>query len=222
MEIQTENVLYFICGANGSGKSTLVENLFGKKPIITFVNADNIAHDAKCSPKSTNVVRGVCEKIDNALSHHESFIYETTLSAKFDGRLIERVKAAGYSIEFFYVTVSKPDDNVKRVAARKDNGGHNVRLDDILRRRKKSLYNLGTVLGQVHNWHLYDNTEDGAPHKLIAEGCTQKSGGQQVTIIKPELYSLFEQNRNEAVAAYLDDERARIARLAAAQKNQSK
>ena len=222
MKVISRKVLYFIGGANGSGKSTLVTELFGASPNIKSINADHIASEKKCGQTSTKVGRVVLKEIADALSAQESFIYETTLSAKFDGRLINRVKAAGYSIEFFYVTVSNPDYNVKRVAARKENGGHNVRLDDILRRRKKSLYHFYPVCAQVNHWHLYDNTEDDAPHKLIAEGHTQKSGEQQVKVFKPELYAHFIQYQSVEVADYLAEERARIAHRAKTQNLQSK
>ena len=223
MLVESKKVLYFIGGANGAGKSTLAEELFGKTPEIKSVNADDIARDKKCSQTSTTVGRVLLKEIDKALSANASFIYETTLSSKFDYELIERVKAAGYSIEFFYVTVSTPDDNIKRVEHRVESGGHNVRQDDILRRRKKSLCHFEPVCAQVNHWRLYDNTEYGAPHKLVAEGSTQAGGTQQITVFNQDLYAGFMQYKQSEVKPYMAEvERARIARKAKIQNLQSK
>jgi predicted ABC-type ATPase len=223
MLVKSEKVLYVIGGANGAGKSTLAEELFGKKPEIKSVNADDIARDKECSQTSTTVCRVLLKEIDKALSASASFIYETTLSGKFDYELIERVKAAGYSIELFYVTVSTPDDNIKRVGHRVESGGHNVRQDDILRRRKKSLCHFEPVCAQVNHWRLYDNTEYGAPHKLVAEGTPQASGEQQITIFNQDLYAGFMQYKQSEVQLYMAEvERARTARKARIQNSQTK
>lgn len=193
----------------------LQKNCLVKHQEIKSVNVDDIARDKKCSQTSTTVARVVLKEIDKALSANASFIYETTLSSKFDYELIERVKAAGYSIEFFYVTVSTPDGNIKRVEHRAESGGHNVHQDDILRCRKKSLCHFEPVCAQVNHWRLYDNTEYGAPYKLVAKGSTQAGGTQQITIFNQDLYAGFMQYKQSEVNPYMAEvERARIARKA--------
>lgn len=187
------------------------------------MNADDIAREAKCPPTSITIPKIINEQINNALSANASFIYETTLSSQFDKSLIERVKAAGYRIEFIYVTVSTPDDNIKRVGHRVESGGHNVCQEDILRRRKRSLCHFETVCAQVNHWWLYDNTEYGAPHKLVAEGTPQASGEQQITIFNQDLYAGFMQYKQSEVNPYMAEvERARIARKAKIQNSQTK
>lgn len=223
MLIESDKILYFIGGANGSGKSALAKKLFGEKPTIQSVNADDIAHEAKCSPTSTTIPKIIKNQINKALSANASFIYETTLSSQFDKSLIERVKAAGYRIEFIYVTVSTSGKNIERVADRVKNKGHDVRRDDILRRRKKSFSHFDHMCAQVNHWQLYDNTEDGAPHKLIAEGSPKECGGKDVTIFNPGLYVGFMKYKQAEAAAYAAEvERDRVARKTKAQQSQSK
>lgn len=223
MLIESDKVLYFIGGANGSGKSALAKKLFGEHPTIQSVNADDIAYDVGCPPTSAIIFTNVQNQISKALSANASFIYETTLSSKFDMGLIKRVKAAGYRIEFIYVTVSTPDKNINRVADRVKKKGHNVRQGDILRRRPKSFSHFDPVCAQVNHWQLYDNTEEGALHKLIAEGSPKEWGGKDVTIFNPGMYFGFMQYKQAEVVAYAAEvKRARAAREAKARLSQSK
>ena len=207
MQIQTENVLYLIGGPNGSGKTTLVEQLFGEKPVIKFVNADNIARENNLSPVSSDTGRVVFNEIDTALSLHASFIYETTLSGKFDNKIIKRAKDAGYSIEFFYVVLPSVKQNVARVKSRFQSGGHDVPEYVVTRRHKKSLFNFDSVYKQSDHWQVYDN--GGAKCTLFATGFHDV-----INVINEDLYKRFVENKQDVVDEYLADlERRRLARM---------
>ena len=207
MQIQTENVLYLIGGPNGSGKTTLVEQLFGKNPVIKFVNADNIARENNLSPVSSDTGRVVFNEIDTALSLHASFIYETTLSGKFDNKIIKRAKDAGYSIEFFYVILPSVAQNIARVKSRFQSGGHDVPEHVVTRRHKKSLFNFDSVYKQSDHWQVYDN--GGAECTLFATGFYDV-----VNVVDEALYQGFIKSRRLVVDEYMADlERRRLARM---------
>lgn len=219
MEIQTSKVLYLVGGPNGSGKSTLVEQIFGSNPKIKFVNADNIAREKNCSPASTSTGFALFEEIDNAFSSHASFIYETTLSGKFDNKLIKRAKNAGYSIEFIYVIVSSVDENILRVHKRAESGLHNVKDQVVRLRRKKSLFHFDSVCKQSDHWSLYDNDKQDALCTLVAQGCLS----QEPQVIDKILYNNFIQYKQDTVNEYLAEiERSRAARIARVQNSAKK
>ncbi len=198
MEIKTENVLYLIAGPNGAGKTTLVERVFGKNPGVKFVNADNIAREHHFQPVSSDTGRVLFSELDDAFSMHASFIYETTLSGKFDSKIIKRAKDSGYSIEFFYVILSSVEQNLARVHARFQNGGHDVPENVVLRRHKKSLFNFDSVYKQSDHWQIYNNA--GAECKLFATGAYDI-----VNVIDEGLYDTFIKTKQNVIAAYVAD-----------------
>lgn len=75
----------------------------------------------------------------------------------------------GYQIKLFFLSLSSPEEAIRRVAARVRQGGHHV-ADDVVRRRFASgLENFNRLYKlRVDFWHLYDNSGD--TPLLIEEG----------------------------------------------------
>ncbi|MBO7509268.1 MAG: hypothetical protein J6T57_03275 [Alphaproteobacteria bacterium] len=206
IEINPEGVLHLVAGPNGSGKSTLVEQFYGVVPPVKFVNADNIAREQHCCPRGTDLGRFLFQEINDAFTAHASLIYETTLSGKFDNKLIKRARAEGYKIKITYIVLASVEQNLARVSERvKKHNGHNVPEDDVRRRYEKSLFHFDAVCKIIDSWQLYNNA--GPQFCLVANGA-----GNEINIIEPKMYQGFIEHKADVVQRYINDFNARRAR----------
>jgi predicted ABC-type ATPase len=80
---------------------------------------------------------------------------------------MREVKALGWSVSLTYVGIDNPITNVQRVRSRVKVGGHDVPIEDILRRYVRSLANLSKAAKIVDELILYDNSTD-AGHQILA------------------------------------------------------
>lgn len=67
-------------------------------------------------------------------------------------------KNAGYKTVLYYVALQSILDNVIRVEERKTNMGHNVELEDLIRRFDKSKANLLKHIALFDRAYLFDNS----------------------------------------------------------------
>ncbi len=147
---KNEKNLYIIAGANGSGKTTFASQ-FAIQENINFINADEIAKSFM-SDKIQNVKikagRQFFKELKILLKQEKPFIVETTLSGKYMINVIKEAKIKGFIIKLIYLFLETTDENIFRVKNRALQGGHNVPVEDILRRfhRSRDLF-----------WHLYKN-----------------------------------------------------------------
>jgi predicted ABC-type ATPase len=86
-----------------------------------------------------------------------SFTIETTLSGKFIYKIISIARKKGYEIELLYIYLPSWKLNRERVDNRVKVGGHDIPTKDIIRRFKRSLMNLPSVLQLVDSWKIYEN-----------------------------------------------------------------
>ena len=73
---------------------------------------------------------------------------------------MQKAKEAAYEITMFYVALSDVTQNIKRVAMRVANGGHDIPTEDILRRSKTSFEHLYQYAYMIDNLVLIDNSQD--------------------------------------------------------------
>ncbi len=156
--------LILVAGANGSGKSTLTKRwqMRQKARFGLLLDPDAIAREM--NPEQPEVVgikaaRETLLRIQNALHNNIDLVIETTLSDKHRHvSLIEQAVAKKYRIWLWYVGLDVPEFNTARVGQRVFNGGHDVPLEDILRRQQRSLHNLEVVLPVVDKAWIFDNS----------------------------------------------------------------
>ena len=167
-----------LAGPNGSGKSTLAA-LLTLEGLAEKIDPDRIrgADGTLLAPLAAG--REVIVRTDAHIAGRRSFLLETTLSGNREVRLIERLRAAGYTIDVYFVCLSSAEVNVQRVRLRVLKGGHDPHVaplvflvDDIVRRYSRSLENLRAVLPMTDRAVLFDNS--GGGHREVArfeEGC---------------------------------------------------
>jgi len=106
------------------------------------------------------------EEIDECVGAGHSFAFETTLSGMAYLKKIAVWQARGYQVKLWFLSLSKDDIAVSRVARRVLQGGHNIPENVIRRRFKAGLENFHARYSKaVDSWAFYDSYH--RPPKLI-------------------------------------------------------
>lgn len=182
--------LFIISGCNGAGKTTAATTLL---PTVfeqtEFVNADNIAR--RLSPSNPDAValeagRIMLGRIEELMRLQRSFTIETTLSTRSYANLIRKAHSEGYAIVLLFFWLNSPELAIQRVAARVQEGGHNIPVDVIIRRYKKGIQNLFNLFIPLSDlWYIYDNSY--APRVQVAHGI----GDRKTVVVNEETFKMM-------------------------------
>lgn len=164
--------LYIIAGCNGAGKTTasftiLPEILDCKE----FVNADEIAKGlSPFQPEKVSFEAGriMLNRINELISEHKNFAFETTLSTKIYKSKITEAKHKGYRVILLFFWLQNIELAKERVKTRVSEGGHNIDSEVIERRYIRGIKNLFDIyLPIVDGAFIFDNSE--VKHQLLAD-----------------------------------------------------
>lgn len=165
-----------VAGPNGSGKSTLIRQL-RVDPRIGFpdryINADDIARSLTSENQEARERAAFHEARQLRQTYREegvSFAFETVFSHPSNLMDLLRLKRDGYTITLVFVTTGDVDVNVGRVAARVQEGGHNVPEERIRERYVRSLRFLPRAAEIADRTLLYDSTDATRLVALVEEG----------------------------------------------------
>ena len=172
-EATTTPVVAIIAGPNGAGKSTTARMILTEGfNIDEFVNADEIARGLSAfKPESVAFSAGrlMLNRLRELAGRRQSFAFETTLASRTPVRRVVDLRRSGYHVHLLFLCLASPDLAVGRVAARVQQGGHDVPETHIRRRFTRGLSNLFQYyLPAVDSWQLYDNS--GSSPRPIAVG----------------------------------------------------
>ena len=110
------------------------------------------------STSSIDAGRSVLEMAEGYLNSRSSFLIETTLSGNTYLRMMARAKELGYLVVLLYVGTSDVSINIQRVKIRVLKGGHDVPVEDQLRRYPRSFANLRKALELADEAIVFDNS----------------------------------------------------------------
>lgn len=151
--------MVMVCGSNGSGKSTYTKKAIESGAYkMPFLDPDEVAKKEQATPLQASKI--VSNAIKGYIKNKQSFLRESTLSAKFDLRMIQEAKEKGFATSLVYICAGSPDSAVQRVSDRYAKGGHTVPEEDIRRRYARSLENLPGAIKQVDKARIVDNSGD--------------------------------------------------------------
>lgn len=162
-----------IAGPNGAGKTTFArEFLPHEASVVHFVNADLIA--SGLSPLRPELAarragRLVLTELNRLAKARKDFAFESTLSGRTYLRMLSRWKAAGYRIEMVFLSLPSVQLALQRIAARVQQGGHDIPRADVIRRFDRSSMNFHTIYRPLADtWAVYDNS--GNAPRILEEG----------------------------------------------------
>lgn len=135
-----------VAGPNGAGKSTFVENYLNRYiDCDEFLNADLIARGLSPFAPERQALRAseiFLQRLDELAAGNSSFALETTLAGRSYQRRINRWRELGFRVTLFFIWLPTEEIAIRRVAARVEQGGHNIAVSDIRRRYARGLKNL--------------------------------------------------------------------------------
>lgn len=155
--------LTVFAGVNGAGKSTLYKSS-NMTTLGVRINADDILKrqngDWRSYADTIKAMKQELKLINSCFDQHQSFNFETTLSGspRYFNRLFTKAHNLGYTVNMKYVGLSSSDLAISRVKNRVRQGGHGVPFKLVKKRYSKSLQNLTSVISQVDNIELIDNS----------------------------------------------------------------
>jgi len=165
--------LVVIGGPNGAGKSTTALEIIPKSlNIKEFINADAIAKGL--SPYNIDDVKFQAGRIMLNRMHelavkNVDFALESTLSSRSLAKFLMQCKENGYQIILLYFWLKEITLAIQRVKYRVKSGGHDIPVDTIKRRYKKSRLNLLDIyLPIADTWTIFDNS--GNKPVIVASG----------------------------------------------------
>lgn len=162
-----------VAGPNGVGKTTFALEYVAAYPCV-FLSADAIAQRlSPAQPAQARVQAGrvFFAELDALIRSGESFIVESTLAGLGYGRVLERLKQAGYTVTIAFVFVESVAACIARVEERVRKGGHDVPEKDIARRFYRSKRNFWNVYRhEADFWNLVYNAGEAFQEVATGEG----------------------------------------------------
>ena len=149
--------LLIVAGSNGAGKSTFARP-YAKQQGLPFLNADDITRELESRGETQPLVKAArlfLRKLDDLIEARADVCFETTLSGRYVERVVQQARAAGYRVELVFLFVASAEVAVARVAGRVKKGGHDVPVEDIRRRFRRTLENFERLRDKVDLWEMY-------------------------------------------------------------------
>jgi predicted ABC-type ATPase len=163
-------VMTVFAGPNGSGKSTLTRRMMRDLNLGTYINADDIASEAFEAARRANLA---AKRIDfeepafheaakrrlGCIDAFQDFAFETVFSHESKVELIRQAKKKGFKVVLYFVTTEKSLLNIERVKKRVREGGHDVPIEKIIARYRRSMANLTPASLEADEITLFDNSD---------------------------------------------------------------
>lgn len=164
--------LVLIAGPNGSGKSTITRKLMASGADFgVYINPDEIARqlDGNDMLNARRAQELAEEQRNELLDKGQSHSFESVMSHPSKIDYLVSAKHRGFHVTLIFVGVDDPKVNVARVAERVAQGGHDVPIDKIVSRYKRTMELLFDAVMVSDKAIIYDNTDRNKGLQLAAE-----------------------------------------------------
>jgi predicted ABC-type ATPase len=176
--MELTNTLMILAGPNGSGKSFISRKIKSVFPGLDYISPDDLAkanyagiedqglrHYQFAAPETERIVL-------EAIRQRKTIMMETVLSSDHKWHLLEAARQAGMIVRTIFVTTCDVQINIRRVARRAAQGGHDVPENKIISRYVGSMQRLGRLILLSDECTVYDNSQDGAdPAFVFMKAC---------------------------------------------------
>lgn len=162
-----------IAGPNGSGKTSLTRWLQKNDVYLgQYINPDDIAQNLEGSyeARTTGAQQAADTLREEYIKSKLSFSFETVMSHPSKLDVLDRARHAGFFVQVFFIGVENPQTNVERVALRVAQGGHDVPLDRIEPRWRRSMGLAAEAILRSDEAFVFDNSDtefSGAVPRLV-------------------------------------------------------
>lgn len=171
-------IMYVFAGNNGSGKSTVRGMFYDHLGSVINIDPDTLVKKHRNQTTKSPAISAGKEAlriVNDCIKSNIDFSIETTLAGKLSLRQIKQAKAKGFEVVVIYVGTNHVAINLRRIAKRVENGGHDIPKEDVLRRHWVSRENLINHLEVIDNIYLVDNSgKDGELFATIENGAVKK------------------------------------------------
>jgi predicted ABC-type ATPase len=156
--------LIVMAGPNGSGKTSVTEQLLRHAwtENCLYINPDQIAQDEFGGWNSADAFLRAAKKAqelrEDCLRDGRSLVFETVFSRPDKLDFLRRAQGKGYFVRFFFVCTDDPIINLRRIARRVREGGHDVPRDKTISRYGRSIVNCVEAICFVDRAYCYDNS----------------------------------------------------------------
>ena len=145
-----------IGGVNGVGKSSFTGVLKERSTDLgVIVDVDKIT--AELGGNTLEGGKAALRKLRECIDKGISFTQETTLSGRKTEATAKQVRELGYHVRLFYIGLDSAEESLSRIANRVKRGGHDIPLDDVVRRFAGRWEAVGRVLPYCDEAEFYDN-----------------------------------------------------------------
>jgi predicted ABC-type ATPase len=158
-----------LAGVNGSGKSSLMGKLLTDRNAQYF-NPDRFARQLRELDKSLSQGEANAmawnygrDQLEQTIGRQGDFTFETTLGANTIPRLLKAAAEKGLDVRMWYCGLATPELNIRRVAARVRDGGHDIPEVKIRERWDSSRANLVSLLPFLSELRVFDNSAEATP-----------------------------------------------------------
>ncbi|MGE5614048.1 MAG: zeta toxin family protein [Bacillota bacterium] len=155
--------LIFVVGPNGSGKSTIIVD-FLLSPEIEYVCPDDffkqIVFEGTIEEKYKIAMEQCKEYRYQAVEQGKNLIVETVGSTQGKIDFVKFARSKGYYIQSIIITTRSPEINLRRIAKRVKEGGHDVPPEKVISRYYRMMNMLHTYIDLSHNVAVLDNSID--------------------------------------------------------------
>lgn len=152
----------FLLGTNGSGKSSLRRYL-DLSDIQSNIDPDMLNRAYKNKFPNTYTIESARKALslyDDALKNGFNICLESTLAGFGTTNRIKNAKSQGYYTIAYYIGLNSVELNLKRIAKRVLDGGHDIPETSVRRRYVESSHNLVKLSQYFDEIHIIDNSSD--------------------------------------------------------------
>lgn len=129
------------------------------------MGAGKTFYDAHLKEAFPTLIPPVPHRREAMLGEHRSFAVEDLV---VDTELLENARDAGYATKVIFISTEDPNLNIGRILIRMSRGGQSVPLNTIPESYDESMRSLPKGCKRADDVLVYDNTENGRGHRLVA------------------------------------------------------
>lgn len=158
--------LWIIAGPNGSGKSSLYNrtDIEGWGGSVWIINPDLLtmrlveAERLSLSKANGTALDRIMDWLQASIEVHQTIGVETVLSSDKYRPLVTKARDRGFRVNLLYVVLKDAELQLKRIAIRVAEGGHDVPREKVISRRIRSFEQLSWFLRNADACYIYDNS----------------------------------------------------------------